>query len=114
MEKIAIVGCGAYMDTGYGCVGEWRCLKAAALGQGSIENPSQVLALVKCECPGRSLVANMRMAIKMLEMKPDKIYLSTCFAKAKPECPYLDAQKMAKILELNTGIPVISGTHDYH
>jgi hypothetical protein len=31
MEKIAIVGCGAYMDTGYGCVGEWRCLKAAAL-----------------------------------------------------------------------------------
>ena len=22
MEKIAIVGCGAYMDSGYGCAGE--------------------------------------------------------------------------------------------
>jgi predicted metal-binding protein len=63
---------------------------------------------------GRSLVANMRMAIKMLEMKPDKIYLSARFAKAEPECPYLDARKMAKILEHNTGIPVSSGTHDYH
>ena len=114
MEKVAIVGCGAYMDSGYGCAGEWRCLKAAALGEGNIETPSQVLALVKCECPGRSLAANMGLAIKMLEMKPDKIYLSTCFANAKPDCPYNDAQEMAKILANKTGIPVLSGTHDYH
>jgi len=114
MEKIAIVGCGAYMDSGYGCAGEWRCLKAAALGEGSIENPSQVLAFVKCECPGRSLAANMGLAIKMLEMKPDKIYLSSCFANAKPDCPYNETQEMAKILENKTGIPVLSGTHDYH
>jgi len=114
MEKVAIVGCGAYMDSGYGCAGEWRCLKAAALGEGNIETPSQVLALVKCECPGRSLAANMGVAIKMLEMKPDKIYLSTCFANAKPDCPYNDAQEMAKILENKTGINVVSGTHDYH
>ncbi|MBW1751801.1 MAG: CGGC domain-containing protein [Deltaproteobacteria bacterium] len=114
MEKVAIVGCGAYMDSGYGCAGEWRCLKAAALGEGNIESPSQVLAFVKCECPGRSLAANMGLAIKMLEMTPDKIYLSTCFANAKPECPYNDVQEMAKILENKTGISVASGTHDYH
>lgn len=114
MEKVAIVGCGAYMDSGYGCAGEWRCLKAAALGEGNIESPSQVLAFVKCECPGRSVVANTGLAIKMLEMKPDKIYLSSCFANAKPDCPYNEAQEMAKILENKTGIPVLLGTHDYH
>ena len=114
MEKIAIVGCGAYMDSGYGCAGEWRCLKAAAFGEGSFENASQVLAFVKCECPGRSLVANMGLAIKMLEVKPDKIYLSSCFANAKPSCPYSEAQEIAKILENKTGIPVFLGTHDYH
>jgi predicted metal-binding protein len=114
MEKVAIVGCGAYMDSGYGCAGEWRCLKAAALGEGNIESPSQVLALVKCECPGRSLVANMGLAIKMLEMKPDKIYLSSCFANAKPDCPYNEAQEIANMLENKTGIPVLLGTHDYH
>ena len=32
MKKVAVIGCGAYMDSGYGCPGEWRCLKAAALG----------------------------------------------------------------------------------
>lgn len=114
MEKVAIVGCGAYMDSGYGCAGEWRCLKAAALGEGNFDNPSQVLAFVKCECPGRSLAANMGLAIKMLEIKPDKIYLSSCFANAKPDCPYNEAQNMAKILENKTEIPVLSGTHDYH
>ena len=37
MDKIAIVGCGAYMDDGYGCPGEWRCLKAASLGEGKMQ-----------------------------------------------------------------------------
>ena len=114
MEKVAIVGCGAYMDSGYGCVGEWRCLKAAALGEGNFDNPSQVLAFVKCECPGRALASNVGLAFKMSEIKPDKIYLSSCFANAKPACPYGDAKEMAKMLEMKTGIPVLSGTHDYH
>ena len=34
MKKIGIIGCGSYMDSGYGCPGEWRCLKAAAVGDG--------------------------------------------------------------------------------
>lgn len=113
MEKIAIVGCGAYMDSGYGCAGEWRCLKAAALGEGTFANPSLVVAFVKCECPGRSLAANMGVAIKMSKIKPDKIYLSSCLASAKPGCPYSDADEMAEILENKTGVKVISGTHDY-
>ena len=113
MEKVAIVGCGAYMDSGYGCAGEWRCLKAAALGEGTFDAPCQVIALVKCECPGRSLVSNLGVAMKMSQIKPDKIYLSSCFAKAKPGCPYTDPKDMAEILENKTGIKVIMGTHDY-
>ena len=113
MEKVAIVGCGAYMDSGYGCTGEWRCLKAAALGEGNFDSPSQVIAMVKCECPGRSLISNVGVAIKMLEIKPDVIYLSSCLTGAKPACPYSDAQEMPEILENNTGIQVFPGTHNY-
>jgi predicted metal-binding protein len=114
MEKVAIVGCGSYMDRGYGCPGEWRCLKAAALGEGQLTEPSQVTAFVRCECPGRTLVPNVGMAMKLSEIKPDMIYLSTCLANAKPGCPYTEAKDMAKILEDKTGIKVVLGTHDYH
>ncbi len=114
MKKVAIVGCGAYMDSGYGCPGEWRCLKAAALGEGSFETPSQVISFLKCECPGRSLASNMGMAIKLSEMKPDVIHLSTCLANAEPGCPYTNAEDIAKALEDKTGVKVVVGTHDYH
>ena len=50
MKKVMLVGCGAYMDSGYGCAGEWRCLKAAALGEGNFDDPAQVISFVKCEC----------------------------------------------------------------
>lgn len=113
MKKVAIVGCGAYMDSGYGCSGEWRCLKAAALGEGSFGQPVQVVAFVKCECPGRTLAPNMGVAMKMSQIQPDKIYMSTCMAKAKPGCPYASADDMAGILEDKTGIEVLKGTHDY-
>lgn len=114
MKKVAVVGCGAYMDSGYGCPGEWRCLKAAALGEGKFDEPSQVVAFVKCECPGRSLAPNMGMAMKLSEIKPDKIYLSSCLVNAKPGCPYASAGELAGILENKTGIPVVQGTHEYH
>jgi len=114
MEKVAIVGCGSYMDSGYGCPGEWRCLKAAALGEGQFPEPSQVMAFVRCECPGRTVAPNMGMAMKLSELKPDMIYLSTCLANAKPGCPYTEAKDLAKILEDKTGINVVVGTHDYH
>jgi predicted metal-binding protein len=114
MKKVAIVGCGSYMDKGYGCPGEWRCLKSAALGEGKFGKPSQVVSFVRCECPGRTTAPNMGMALKLSQMKPDAIYFSTCLANAKPGCPYASPEDLAKILEDKTGIPVILGTHDYH
>ncbi len=114
MEKIAVIGCGAYMDSGYGCPGEWRCLKAAALGEGDIEAPASVVAFVKCQCPARTLVPNLGMAMKLSELKPDRIHLSSCLVNAKPGCPYASAGDMAGMLEDKTGINVVLGTHDYH
>ncbi|MFO7985318.1 MAG: CGGC domain-containing protein [Desulfatiglandaceae bacterium] len=114
MKKVAIVGCGAYMDSGYGCPGEWRCLKAAALGEGQFDEPSQVTAFVKCECPGRTIGSNMGMALKLSEIKPDVIHLSSCLTNAKPGCPYATPEELAGILENTTRIKVILGTHDYH
>ena len=114
MKKAVIVGCGAYMDAGYGCAGEWRCLKAAALGEHSFDEPYQVTGFVRCECPGRTIAPNTGLAIKMSEMKPDVIHLSTCMVNAKPECPYTTPEEKAQIIEGKTGIKVILGTHDYH
>ena len=114
MKKVAVVGCGAYMDSGYGCPGEWRCLKAAALGEGKFDAPSQVVSFVKCQCPGRTLGPNTGMAIKLSEIKPEKIYLSSCLANAKPACPYGTAEEFAKMLEGKFCVEVILGTHDYH
>ena len=114
MEKVVVVGCGAYMDSGYGCPGEWRCLKAASLGEGKFEKPSSVVGFVKCECPGRALVPTVGMTMKLSEIKPDVIYLSSCLVNVKPGCPYSNAEEMAQILEDKTGIKVVMGTHDYH
>ncbi len=114
MKKVAVVGCGAYMNSGYGCPGEWRCLKAAALGEGTFGEPASVVAFVRCECPGRSTVPNLGMAIKLAELKPDEIYLSSCLVNAKPACPYVTPEELAKLLEAKTGIKVTLRTHDYH
>ena len=51
MKKALIVGCGAYIESGYGCPGEWRCLKAAALGEGNFDEPVQVMGFHTCHCP---------------------------------------------------------------
>lgn len=114
MKKVAVVGCGAYMDSGYGCPGEWRCLKAAALGDGKFGEPVQVIAFIKCECPGRALVPTMGMAMKLSQIQPDAIYLSSCLVNAKPGCPYASAQEFAQLLENKTGCKVEIGTHEYH
>lgn len=114
MEKVAVVGCGSYIDQGYGCPGEWRCLKAAALGDGKFVEPSSVVSFVKCQCPGRAVVPTIGMAAKLSEIKPDRIYLSSCLVNAKPGCPYNNAEELASIIKEKTGIEVIIGTHDYH
>ncbi len=114
MKTVAVIGCGAYMESGYGCPGEWRCLKAAALGEGKFGEPSQVISFVRCECPGRSTAPNLGMAVKLSEMKPDAVYLSSCLVSARPGCPYATAEDLAKILEDKTGLLIILGTHEYH
>ncbi len=114
VKKVAIVGCGAYMDSGYGCPGEWRCLKAAAQGEGKFAEASSVVAFVRCECPGRTVIPNLGMAKKLSEIKPDAIHLSSCLANANPKCPYTGAEELGKLIEAKTSIPVVLGTHDYH
>ena len=113
MKTVMVVGCDAYMDSGYGCPGEWRCLKAAALGEGGFDEPSQVVSFIKCECPGRSVAPNVGMAIKLSELKPDAIYLSSCLVNAKPDCPYGTPDQFAQIIQKKTGVPVNLGTHEY-
>ena len=114
MKKVAVVSCGAYVDSGYGCPGEWRCLKAAALGEGHYGEPAQVVSFVKCDCPGRSVVPNIGMAAKLSETKPDEIHLSSCLVNAKPGCPYFTAEELAAMIENKTGLKVTLGTHEYH
>ncbi|RLC31339.1 MAG: CGGC domain-containing protein [Deltaproteobacteria bacterium] len=114
MKKAAIIGCGAYMESGYGCPGEWRCLKAAALGEGHFEEETHVVLFIRCECPGRATASTLGMAMKLSEIKPDVIYLSSCMVNARPACPYMNVEEFARTLEQNTGIPVVPGTHDYH
>ena len=115
MKKVLVIGCGAYMDSGYGCPGEWRCLKAAALGEGTFEEPVQVIGLLKCQCPGKTTVPNLGVNMKMSEMKPDVVYLSSCLANSKPDCPTFGSpQTLADMIDAKFGLPVVMGTHDYH
>ena len=114
MRKIAVIGCGAYMDSGYGCPGEWRCLKAAALGEGRFTEPSSVIAFLKCQCPGRSTATNLSMAARLSELKPDAVHLSSCLVKAEPGCPYFKPEELASLIEEKTSLEVILGSHDYH
>ncbi len=114
MKKVAVVGCKAYMEAGYGCPGEWRCLKAASLGEGQFGEPSSVVAFVQCECPGRTVVPTIGMASRLSEIRPDAVYLSSCLVNANPKCPYTSPEDLAKIIQNATGIDVVTGTHDYH
>ncbi len=102
------------MNAGYGCPGEWRCLKAASLGEGRFGDPSSVVSFVQCECPGRAVVPTIGMAARLSEIRPDAIYLSSCLVGANPQCPYTSPEDLARILRDATGIDVVLGTHDYH
>ncbi len=113
MKKVFIVGCGSYMDETYGCPGEWRCLKAAALGEGKFDEPVQVIGFIRCECPGSTLIPTIKMTMKLSGVKPDEIYLSNCMVDPKPGCPYMRPEEWAKLIEEKIGVKVILGTHNY-
>lgn len=114
MKSVIIVGCGAYMDAGYGCPGEWRCLKAANSGEGCFDEPYQVAGFVKCQCPGRATVPTIKMNMKMSGVTPDVVHLSSCLVGAKPGCPYMTADELAGYITDATGVKVVKKTHDYH
>ncbi len=114
MKNVIVIGCGAYMDSGYGCPGEWRCLKAAGMGEGAFDEESRVIGFVKCECPGRAVVPTVKMNIKMSEITPDAIHLSSCLLGARPKCPYMTAEDLTGYLKDAFDIPVVHKTHDYH
>jgi len=115
MEKVMMIGCGEYIDSGYGCQGEWRCLKAVALGEGDFKGgSSQVISFIRSECPGRTLIANLNMTMKLVDIRPDKIYLSSCLANSVPTCPYFKPGEIAALIKEKKGIEAVSGTHDYH
>lgn len=99
MKKVSVVGCGAYMESGHRCPGEWRCLKAASLEEGSFTEPHSVVSFVSCECPDRTVVPNLGMAANRSEMKPDVIHFSTCLSSAKPNCPYTMLENLAELVE---------------
>ncbi len=113
MKKVGIIYCSKYVDSGYGCAGEWRCLKAAALGEGKFDEPSQVVLWIRCDCPGKTLIPNTKVAIQMSEMKPDVFHFSSCMAGSYPKCPYYDLEEMKKRLEETFGVEVVMGTHPY-
>jgi hypothetical protein len=43
MENVVVVGCRTRVNNGYGCPGEWRCLKAVALGDEPIKTHPRLL-----------------------------------------------------------------------
>ena len=112
--KVAVVGCGAYMTSGYGCPGEWRCLKAASRGEWEFEEHADVVVFVRCECPGRATVNNLALALKQADTKPDAVHLSSCMVDAAPPCPYATMDEWARMIEEKIGVPVHQRTHDYH
>lgn len=113
MKKVMIVGCGHYMSTGTACPGDWKCFKAANLGEGKFPEKTEITSFVRCDCPGRTVVPNVMTAIKLSGVTPDEIKLSSCMAMAKPDCPTLNMQELAGILKAKTGIEVTMGTHEY-
>ncbi len=55
------------------------------------------------------------MTLKPSQVTPAAVYLSSCLAKAKPECPFYDGgvARMADMITANFGLPVVLGTHEY-
>jgi len=112
--KVLIVSCGNYASQGYGCPGEWKCLKAAHDKEGEFagyEGPVQVAGYLECECNGRQLIPNIGMVKKNNNF--DVIHLSTCMVKAWPPCPNRDVDELIQKIEEKFGVKVVKGTHNY-
>lgn len=112
--KVLIVSCGSYASQGYGCPGEWKCLKALSDKEGEFAGytePVQLAGFLECECNGRQLMPNIGYVKKNVDF--DAIHFSTCMANAWPKCPYMDVDELAKKAAEKFGVKVVKGTHNY-
>ncbi len=111
--NILVIGCGSYMDAGYGCPGEYKCINAVREKNGEFaryENPV-IVGFLRCSCPGRATISNIGEVMK--NVKVDAVHLSNCMVKAVPMCKNHDFEQFKKIVEEKYGIPCIPGTHAY-
>jgi len=51
--------------------------------------------------------------MKLSEIKPETIHLSSCLVNAKPDCPHRKVEDLVSMLENKFGIDVVQGTHEY-
>jgi len=111
--NILLIGCGSYMDAGYGCPGEYKCIKAVAEknGQFAQYDAPVLVGFLRCQCPGRATINNIGSVIK--NVKVDAIHLSNCMVKAQPMCKNHDFEQFKKMVEDKYGIPCVLGTHAY-
>ncbi len=113
MKKIAIVACGTHRASGLSCPDEWRCLQAAALGEGKFDGASQVVTLISCECPGQNIIPELIELIASSGTVLEAIHISTCLSHTRPGCPYRRPEELARLIERATAVPVILGSHQY-
>lgn len=111
--NILLIGCGSYMETGYGCPGEYKCLNAVVEKNGQFanyDNP-KVVGFLRCKCPGRATFNNIGMVMK--NVKVDAVHLTNCMSKATPMCKNHNFEELKAMIEQKLGIPCVLGTHAY-
>ena len=111
--NILVIGCGSYMDAGYGCPGEYKCINAVKEKNGTFAEYDDpvIVGFLRCQCPGRATINNIGMVKKNVQV--DAIHLSNCMVKAQPMCKNHDFDKFKEMVEEKFGVPCILGTHAY-
>ncbi len=111
--NVLVIGCGSYMDAGYGCPGEYKCINAVKEKNGEFANYDNpvLVAFLRCKCPGRATINNIGMVMK--NVKVDVVHLSNCMVKAQPMCKNHDFEQFKKMVEDKYGVKCVLGTHAY-
>ena len=111
--NILVIGCGSYMDAGYGCPGEWKCISAVKEKNGAFAEYDDpvIVGFLRCQCPGRATISNIGMVKKNVQI--DAVHLSNCMVKAQPMCKNHDFDKFKEMVEEQFGVKCVLGTHAY-
>ncbi len=114
MPRVLIVACGSYADNQFACPSDWKCLTGAAEKRGPFaeyEDDVKVIGFLKCKCPGRSLIGNIKATKAKVDF--DVVHLSNCMVKAEPGCKNHDMEKLPEQIKEAVGVKVVVGTHDF-